>query len=81
MIEQNNTPQSKNAMSFHFIHYAYSTASLQDTIGGAFQIVGSFGERCQCDNSSGAGACPVGRDIDQVCSGECWERYRPSLQW
>ncbi|CAI8051054.1 Integrin beta-1-B [Geodia barretti] len=44
-----------------------------DTIGGVFQIVGSFGERCQCDNSSGTGACPVGRDIDQVCSGrgEC----------
>ena len=54
---------------------------MQDTVGGEFQIVGSFGERCQCDNSSGTGACPVGRDIDQVCSGECWERYGPSLQW
>ncbi|CAI8031491.1 Integrin beta-6 [Geodia barretti] len=50
-----------------------SCDTYQDTIGGVFQIVGSFGERCQCDNSTGAGACPVGRDIDQVCSGwgEC----------
>ncbi|CAI8050319.1 Integrin beta-6, partial [Geodia barretti] len=50
-----------------------SCDTYQDTIGGVFQIVGSFGKRCQCDNSTGAGACPVGRDIDQVCSGrgEC----------
>ena len=81
MMEQNNRAQYKNAMSFHFIPMYNYTATLQDTIGGVFQIVGSFGERCQCDNSTGAGACPVGRDIDQVCSGECWERYRPSLQW
>ena len=25
---------------------------MQDTVGGVFQIVGSFGERCQCDNST-----------------------------
>ena len=33
-------------------------------------ILGSFGGRCQCDNSTlGPGACPIGEDIIDLCSG------------
>ena len=33
-------------------------------------ILGSFGDRCQCDNSTlGPGACPFGEDIIDLCSG------------
>ena len=38
--------------------------------------VGSYGERCQCDNSTDAGACPVGRDSRLLCSGRFLYKIR-----
>ena len=37
-------------LNAHVVHIL--DCGMQDTVGGVFQIVGSFGERCQCDNST-----------------------------
>ena len=42
----------------------------QEMRDGVLLTVGSYGERCQCDNStSGTSTCLVGREIKEVCSG------------
>ena len=50
-----------------FSRLCAATYCVQETIGGVSQTVGSFGERCQCDNSTGAEACPVA--MNETCSG------------
>ena len=41
---------------------------VQETRNGVVLTLGSYGERCECDNST-SGACPVGTDLKLVCSG------------
>ena len=42
----------------------------QEMRDGVLVTVGSYGEKCQCDNSTfGASICLVGRDKKEVCSG------------
>ena len=42
----------------------------QEMRDGVLVTVGSYGERCQCDNSTtGPSTCVVGREIKEVCSG------------
>ena len=41
---------------------------IQETRNGVVLTLGSYGERCECDNST-SGACPVGTDLKLVCSG------------
>ena len=45
----------------------FNTHILQEIREGVLVTVGSYGERCQCDNSTGAGACPVA--MNDTCSG------------
>ena len=35
---------------------------VQETRNGVVLTLGSYGERCECDNST-SGACPVGTDL------------------
>ena len=39
---------------------------VQETRNGVVLTLGSYGERCECDNST-SGACPVGTDLKLVC--------------
>ena len=41
---------------------------VQETRNGVVLTLGSYGERCECDNST-SGACPVGTDLKLVCGG------------
>ena len=42
----------------------------QEMMDGVLVTLGSYGERCQCDNSTiGASTCLIGREKKDVCSG------------
>ena len=47
---------------------------VQETRNGVVLTLGSYGERCECDNST-SGACPVGTDLKPVCSGRLKHKY------
>ena len=47
---------------------------VQETRNGVVLTLGSYGERCECDNST-SGACPVGTDLKLVCSGRLKHKY------
>ena len=51
-----------------FLNVLVHKLYIQETRNGVVLTLGSYGERCECDNST-SGACPVGTDLKLVCSG------------
>ena len=55
-------------MRYIFLNVLVHKLYIQETRNGVVLTLGSYGERCECDNST-SGACPVGTDLKLVCSG------------